>query len=212
MERVHGGLDRELLDAHLRVEELGDRVGQGAERDRMNAGGVRHHRHLDRRVRRQVRDDASVGHDAGFQHALLVVQDAADRRGAALARRRQPIGRQGCAGEHAIQRVAEFRASALVGGEIVAVLAAFPAIGQIFAEMIVAAGHPVAEGPEQPPGERRERRVEVLLLGAQQRIKVFAGCAVADLQQALGMIEAGAPDLDLLVGQPHDVARRRLVP
>ena len=43
---------------------------------------------------------------------------------------------------------AEFRAPALIGVEVIAVLAAFPAIGEIFAEMIVAAGHPIAEGAE----------------------------------------------------------------
>ena len=70
--------------------------------------------------------------------------------------------------------------------------------------MLVAAGHPIAEGPEQAPGQRSEQGVEALLLGAQQRIKVFAGHPVADLQQTLRMIEARAPDLDLLVGQSHD--------
>ena len=38
----------------------------------MNAGGVRHHRHLDRGVRGQVLDDAAIEDDTGFE--------AADRR------------------------------------------------------------------------------------------------------------------------------------
>src|SRR6516165_3499685 len=90
------------------------------------------------------------------------------------------------------------------GGEVVTLFATFPAIRQIFAEVLIAARHPVSERPEQPAGQGRERRVVILFLGTQQRIKVLASCAIANLQQALEMIDARAPDVDPLVGQPHD--------
>ena len=64
--------------------------------------------------------------------------------------------------------------------------------------MVVAAGKPVAEGVEEPPRQRRKGRIVVLLLLAQQRVEVLAGGAVADVQQALKVIDAGAPDIDLL--------------
>src|SRR5581483_97618 len=128
--------------------------------------------------------------------ALFVVNDAADGGGAALARRRQPVRRNRTARQHPLALGGEFGAAALVGGEIIAVLAALPAIGEVFAEMVVAARHPVAEGAEQLPRQRQERGVVGLLLLAQARIEVFAGLAVADLHEALRVIEAGAPDFD----------------
>src|SRR5581483_3344370 len=55
---------------------------------------------------------------------------------------------------------------------------------------------PVSERPEQPARERRERRIKILLLCAQQWIQIFAGQAIANPQQTLEVIDAGAPDLD----------------
>src|SRR6516225_4643767 len=156
---MDSGLDRELLDAHLRVEEFGDWIWQGPKRNGMNARGVRHHWYLDGRIRGQVRNDALIEDNTGFQHALFIVDDTADRRGSALARRREPIRRQRRAGEHMIERIRELRSSPFVSGEVVTLFATFPAIRQIFAEVLIAARHPVSERPEQPAGQGRERRV-----------------------------------------------------
>ena len=70
-------------------------------------------------------------------------------------------------------RLGKIRAFAVVGIKIVAVFAAFPTIGEVFSEVIVAAGHPVAEGPEQAAGERSERGAEVLLLAAWPAITII---------------------------------------
>jgi hypothetical protein len=67
--------------------------------------------------------------------------------------------------------------------------------------MIVTARHPMAEGVKQLAGQRQDRWIEVLFPRAQQRVKIFAGLAVADVQQPLEVIEARAPYFDLLGGQ-----------
>src|SRR6516164_2102636 len=82
---MDSGLDCELLDAHLRIEEFGDWIWQRPKRNGMNARGVGHHRYLDGRVRRQVRDHALIEDDAGLQHALFIVDDTADRGNGAPA-------------------------------------------------------------------------------------------------------------------------------
>ncbi len=61
--------------------------------------------------------------------------------------------------------------------------------------MAVAAAEPVAEGPEQVARQRRDLGVVVPLFFAQQRIEVGAGRPIADLGQALEVIEARAPHL-----------------
>jgi hypothetical protein len=82
----------------------------------MNARGVRHHGYLDGRVRRQVRNHAPIEDDTGFQHALVSRENTAGYRGTALARRREPIGWQRRAGQHLVERLAEFRPSPFVSG------------------------------------------------------------------------------------------------
>src|SRR6516164_5542605 len=58
--------------------------------------------------------------------------------------------------------------------------------------------------PETAGGSTARTRGRNQFLGTQQRIKVLASCTIANLQQALEMIDARTPDVDLLVGQPHD--------
>ncbi len=69
----------------------------------------------------------------------------------------------------------------------------------------------MTECAEQPPRERRAVWIEIALGRAQPRIEVLAAGAVADLHQALEVIEPGAPDIDLIMRQPHDM-RHRIAP
>ena len=68
----------------------------------MHPGRIDHHRDLDGRVIRQVRNGALIVHDAGFDQAALVVHRPGNHRGAALAGGRAPFGRHVSAGQHGI--------------------------------------------------------------------------------------------------------------
>src|SRR4029078_35592 len=166
---------------------------------------IRHDRDFNGSFSRQVWDDAAIKDNTGFQNTIVVMNDTSNRCRATLSGWSQPLRgrRTGC--ENVIKLLRKPCTLLLVSGEIVALFAALPAIGEILSEMLVAAGHPVPECQKKPACQRRKLRIVFGFLGPQKRIKIFTGCAVADLQQALEMIDAGAPDFDLLGGQAHDL-------
>ena len=98
----------------------------------------------------------------------------------------------------------QLRPLAFVPFETVSALAGFPAKRQVFTDMAVAAAEPITEGSKQTPRKRRNRRVVVFFLFAQQRIEVGAGLPVTDLHQALEMIQARAPHLHPFGRQAKD--------
>src|SRR5665647_1788061 len=70
--------------------------------------------------------------------------------------------------------------------------------------MAVAAAEPITESPKQLARQRRNPGVVAFFLLAQQRVEVGAGLPIADLRQALEVIQARAPHLDPFGRQSKD--------
>jgi hypothetical protein len=69
---MHGGFNGELLNMSLHGDQLGDWVGQGAERDGMHARGIDYYRHFNGQLGRQVGNGTAIVNDAGFDEPFLI--------------------------------------------------------------------------------------------------------------------------------------------
>ena len=107
-------------------------------------------------IARQIGNDVIIVDDAGFDEALLIAENASDRRSAAFFRRHAPpIGHWSRAGENKLQGLQEVGTIAFVPREVMAVLTRLPTVRNMLAHVIVAARRPKAEGPRTQRCERQ---------------------------------------------------------
>ena len=217
----HGRFDGEFHLIDVASVEGGQRFGQSADAQRLDAGGIDHGRGLDEDVGRQVVDGAVVEQVDGG-HSVQAVGDFGgdDREGEGVgpAARGEEVVQAEFAGEDGLVALGLFVGVPLdaVGGQVAEILPAFVflvevaaevepfeaaelvGVGDVFADVAVEAAGEVVVDFEELAGEGVLFRVEFGQGLFDEGVEILAGGATSQVEDPGEVVDPGGGDFHIV--------------